>query len=143
MIAFDIISGEYLTGSDSLEYIDRQRSALSEKELPLLALGIIAAAPAFASQQSTSQGFIEDSHLDLFLRNAYIKRDYRDGLPDKAEWGQGIIATFESGFTQGPVGFGVDGIAQYAVRLDGGRGRSGAGGIDFFARMMMAARSPI
>ncbi|MGW8162707.1 OprD family outer membrane porin, partial [Klebsiella pneumoniae] len=102
-----------------------------KKELPLIALGIIAAAPAFASQQSTSQGFIEDSHLDLFLRNAYIKRDYRDGLPDKAEWGQGIIATFESGFTQGPVGFGVDGIAQYAVRLDGGRGRSGAGGIDF------------
>ncbi|WP_142889686.1 OprD family porin, partial [Klebsiella pneumoniae] len=41
-----------------------------KKELPLLALGIIAAAPAFASQQSTSQGFIEDSHLDLFLRNA-------------------------------------------------------------------------
>lgn len=105
-----------------------------KKELPLIALGIIAAAPAFASQQSTSQGFIEDSHLDLFLRNAYIKRDYRDGLPDKAEWGQGIIATFESGFTQGPVGFGVDGIAQYAVRLDGGRGRSGAGGIDFFAQ---------
>jgi hypothetical protein len=34
-----------------------------------------------------SQGFIDDSHLDLFLRNAYIKRDYRDGLPDKAEWG--------------------------------------------------------
>jgi hypothetical protein len=46
-------------------------------------------------------------------------------LPDKAEWGQGIIATFESGFTQGPVGFGVDCIAQYAVRLDGGRGPSG------------------
>ncbi len=77
------------------------------------------------------------------LRNAYIKRDYRDGLPDKAEWGQGIIATFESGFTQGPVGFGVDGIAQYAVRLDGGRGRSGAGGIDFSPGMMMAAQSPI
>ncbi|RXY65694.1 outer membrane porin, OprD family [Klebsiella pneumoniae] len=90
-----------------------------KKELPLIALGIIAAAPAFASQQSTSQGFIEDSHLDLFLRNAYIKRDYRDGLPDKAEWGQGIIATFESGFTQGPVGFGVDGIAQYAVEAHG------------------------
>lgn len=113
-----------------------------KKELPLIALGIIAAAPAFASQQSTSQGFIEDSHR-ISLRNAYIKRDYRDGLPDKAEWGQGIIATFESGFTQGPVGFGVDGIAQYAVRLDGGRGRSGAGGIDFFAQMMMAAQSPI
>ena len=101
MIAFDIISGEYLVSSDSLEYIDRQRSALSEKKLPLIALGIIAAAPAFASQQSTSQGFIEDSHLDLFFRNAYIKRDYRDGLPDKAEWGQGIIATLSPALLKG------------------------------------------
>ncbi len=105
-----------------------------KKKLTLIALSIIASAPAFASQQSDSQGFIDDSHLDLFLRNAYIKRDYRDGLHDKSEWGQGFIATFESGFTQGPIGFGVDGIAQYGVRLDGGRGNSGAGGIDFFAQ---------
>ena len=96
-----------------------------KNKLALITLSIIASAPAFASQQSDSQGFVDDSHLDLFLRNAYIKRDYRDGLPDKAEWGQGIIATFESGFTQGPVGFGVDCFAQYAVRLDGGRGPSG------------------
>ena len=106
--------------------INREVPSVKNK-LTLIALSIIASAPAFASQQSTSQGFIDDSHLDLFLRNAYIKRDYRDGLPDKAEWGQGIIATFASGFTQGPVGFGVDGIAQYAVRLDGGRGRGGGG----------------
>lgn len=103
-----------------------------KKQLTVIALGIIAAAPAFASQQSSSQGFIDDSHLDLFLRNAYINRDYRSGADDKAEWGQGVVATFSSGFTQGPVGFGVDGLAQYGVRLDGGRGRSGAGGIDFF-----------
>ncbi|MCS6068396.1 hypothetical protein LNO81_24995 [Klebsiella variicola subsp. variicola] len=56
MIAFDIISGEYRDCSDSLEYIDRQRSAFSEKELSLIALGIIAATPTFASQQSASQG---------------------------------------------------------------------------------------
>lgn len=105
-----------------------------KNKLSLIALGLIAATPAFASQQSESQGFVDDSHLDVFLRNAYINRDYQDGLKDKAEWGQGIVATFESGFTQGAVGFGVDGIAQYGVRLDGGRGRSGAGGIDFFAQ---------
>ncbi len=105
-----------------------------KKQLSLLALSIIVAAPAFASQQSSSQGFIDDSHLDLFLRNAYINRDYRSGADNKAEWGQGFITTFQSGFTQGLVGFGVDGIAQYAVRLDGGRGRSGAPGIDFFAQ---------
>ena len=95
-----------------------------KKELSLVALSLFAALPAAASQQSDSQGFIDDSHLDLFLRNAYISRDYHQGQQDKAEWGQGIIATFKSGFTQGPVGFGVDCIAQYAVRLDGGRGPS-------------------
>ncbi len=103
-----------------------------KKELSLIALSLFAALPAAASQQSDSKGFIDDSHLDLFLRNAYISRDYHQGQQDKAEWGQGIIATFASGYTEGLVGFGVDGIAQYGVRLDGGRGKSGAGGIDFF-----------
>nr|WP_297359130.1 OprD family outer membrane porin [Thauera sp.] len=46
--------------------------------------------------------------------------------------GQGVIANFASGFTQGTVGFGVDAFAAYALRLDGGRGKAGAGGIDFF-----------
>ena len=103
-----------------------------KKELSLIALSLFAALPAVASQQSDSKGFVDDSHLDLFLRNAYISRDYHQGQQDKAEWGQGIVATFESGYTEGLVGFGVDGIAQYGVRLDGGRGKSGAGGIDFF-----------
>ncbi|MHD0215548.1 OprD family outer membrane porin, partial [Corynebacterium diphtheriae] len=62
----------------------------------------------------------------------YISRDYKDGGKDKAEWGQGFIGKFESGFTQGTVGVGVDVIGQYAIRLDGGKGRSGAGGINFF-----------
>lgn len=103
-----------------------------KKKLTLTTLGLLAAIPAIASQQSESKGFVDDSHLDLFLRNAYINRDYHDGLEDKAEWGQGIVGTFQSGYTEGVIGFGIDGIAQYAVRLDGGRGRSGAGGIDFF-----------
>ncbi|MDE1188154.1 MAG: OprD family outer membrane porin [Pantoea sp.] len=88
-----------------------------------------------AAAQQDSNGFLDDSHLDVLLRNAYINRNYKDdGIRTRREWGQGIIANFSSGFTQGPVGFGVDGLAQYAVRLDGGRGRSGAGGIDFFAQ---------
>jgi len=68
----------------------------------------------------------------VLLRNAYISRDYKQGRQDKAEWGQGVIANFASGFTQGTVGFGVDAFAAYALRLDGGRGKAGAGGIDFF-----------
>ena len=103
-----------------------------KKEISLIALSLFTALPAIASQQSDSQGFVNDSHLNLFLRNAWINRDYQGGVQDKAEWGQGIVATFESGYTEGLIGFGIDGIAQYGVRLDGGRGRSGAGGIDFF-----------
>lgn len=103
-----------------------------KKELSLIALSLFSAIPAVASQQSESKGIIDDSHLNLFFRNAYISRDYHNGMQDKAEWGQGVVATFQSGYTEGLVGFGIDGIAQYAVRLDGGRGRSGAGGIDFF-----------
>ncbi|MWL74696.1 outer membrane porin, OprD family, partial [Escherichia coli] len=70
-----------------------------KKELSLIALGLFSALPAVASQQSDSQGFIDDSHLDLFFRNAYISRDYHQSQKDKAEWGQGIVATFESGYT--------------------------------------------
>jgi hypothetical protein len=98
----------------------------------VLALGILAATQAMAEGQADSQGFVEDSHLDLFFRNAYINRDYKNGRDDKAEWGQTAEAYFKSGFTQGTVGVGVDAFALYAVRLDGGKGRAGAGGIDFF-----------
>ncbi|ADU72786.1 OprD family outer membrane porin [Pantoea sp. At-9b] len=102
-------------------------------KLSLVASLIGLSGTAAAAQESN--GFLEDSHLDVLLRNAYINRDYKDDdVRTRREWGQGIIANFSSGFTQGPVGFGVDGLAQYAVRLDGGRGRSGAGGIDFFAQ---------
>ena len=98
----------------------------------LIALGILSATQAMANDQEQSKGFVEDSHLNIAARNAYISRDYKNGKQDKAEWGQGFIGKFESGFTQGTVGVGVDVIGQYAIRLDGGRGSAGAGGIDFF-----------
>jgi hypothetical protein len=98
----------------------------------LIVLGLASATPAVAGGQADAKGFVEDSMLDVLLRNAYISRDYKQGRQDKAEWGQGVIANVASGFTQGTVGFGVDAFAAYAVRLDGGRGKAGAGGIDFF-----------
>jgi hypothetical protein len=98
----------------------------------LIVFGLASATPALAGGQADAKGFVEDSTLDVLLRNAYISRDYKQGRQDKAEWGQGVIANFASGFTQGTVGFGVDAFAAYALRLDGGRGKAGAGGIDFF-----------
>lgn len=102
--------------------------------LLMAAAGVLGAVPVLAAPQSTAAGFIEDAHLDVLMRNAYISRDYKHGAEDKAEWGQGFIGKFNSGFTQGTVGVGVDAFAMYAVRLDGGKGRTGAPGIEFFKK---------
>ena len=95
-----------------------------KQRMSLIALGILSASTAMANDQEQSKGFVDDSHLNIAARNAYISRDYKNGKQDKAEWGQGFIGKFESGFTQGTVGVGVDVIGQYAIRLDGGKGLS-------------------
>ena len=105
---------------------------MSKQWASLIILGLASATPALAAGQADARGFVEDSALDLFLRNAYISRDYKQGRQDKAEWGQAGVLNFASGFTQGTVGVGVDAFGMYALRLDSGRGRSGAAGIDFF-----------
>ncbi len=86
---------------------------------------------AFASAQSESNGFVEDSSLNVLSRNLYFYRDFRNAGPDRnddpQEWGQGFIATYESGFTQGTIGFGVDAIGLLGIKLDSGKGRAGSG----------------
>jgi hypothetical protein len=51
----------------------------------------------------------------------------RPGPPQgKAEeWTQSFILDARSGFTQGTVGFGVDVLGLYSVKLDGGKGTTG------------------
>ncbi|MBA1202288.1 OprD family porin [Pseudomonas capeferrum] len=100
--------------------------------ISLVALALIAATQAQANEQAASKGFVEDSSMKLLLRNAYINRDKKHGTNDQIEWGQGFIANFSSGFTQGTVGVGVDVFGLYAIRLDGGKGHNGGGGVDFF-----------
>ncbi|WNW09737.1 OprD family porin [Pseudomonas sp. DTU_2021_1001937_2_SI_NGA_ILE_001] len=83
-------------------------------------------------------GFIEDSKLKLQLRNVYFNENFRDeqGLSARAaataksertEWAQGFLLDYQSGFTQGTVGFGLDAMGLLGVKLDSGRGRSGTG----------------
>ncbi|MEG5264162.1 OprD family porin [Pseudomonas sp. JDS28PS106] len=102
--------------------------------LGLLALGIISAGQAMAANQADSKGFVEDSSLVINTRNAYINRDNKHGAEDRGEWGQAFMGIFNSGFTQGTVGVGVDAFGFYAINLDSDRSRSGAGGVDFFKR---------
>ena len=96
--------------------------------ISLVALAMIAATQAQANDQADSKGFIEDSHANVLLRNAYINRDKKHGTDDQIEWGQAFIANFSSGFTQGTVGFGVDAIGMLGLKLDSGRGRAGLAG---------------
>jgi imipenem/basic amino acid-specific outer membrane pore len=81
------------------------------------------------ANQAESQGFIEDGHLTFLTRNMYWNHDRHEGADDRREWGQGFRLDYKSGYTQGLVGFGVDLSAYAALKLDGGRGHSGAAGV--------------
>ena len=75
-----------------------------------------------------AEGFLEDSKATLNLRNAYFNRNFvNPNYPQgKAEeWTQNFILDAKSGFTQGTVGFGVDVLGMYSLKLDGGRGTGG------------------
>ncbi|SFQ54444.1 outer membrane porin, OprD family, partial [Geopseudomonas sagittaria] len=68
-------------------------------------------------------GFVGGSTATLTARNYYFSRDFRD-VPKAAqskqeEWAQGFILNFKSGYTPGPVGFGVDAIGLLGIKLDG------------------------
>ena len=87
---------------------------------------------AVASEQSESKGFVEDSTLSLLARSMYYNRDARNGASRgtegkgySEEWGASARALFESGFTQGTVGFGVNAYAGALWQLDTGGGRRG------------------
>lgn len=45
-----------------------------------------AVADAFVSDQAEAKGFIEDSSLDLLLRNYYFNRDGKEGRGDRVDW---------------------------------------------------------
>lgn len=81
---------------------------------------------AQASEESSGEGFVEGSSLNLNARNYYMNRNRHQNADDNIEWGQGFLGRFESGFTQGTVGFGVDTHAMLGLKLDGGGGTDGS-----------------
>lgn len=101
------------------------------KPLWLLAL-LSGGAPALAAQSAqATPGFLEGASLEVLSRNFYLNNDYRSPTPAgksyKQEWAQGFIASFESGFTPGAIGVGVDAHGFLGLKLDGGKGHSGTG----------------
>ena len=87
-------------------------------------LAMTCALPALAAEG----GFVEDAKASLNLRNFYINRNFVDPANPQSkgeEWTQSFILDARSGFTQGLVGFGVDVLGLYSVKLDGGKGTAG------------------
>lgn len=79
-------------------------------------------APAAHAAEAEQQGFVEGSSLNLNARNYYMNRNRLQQTDDNIEWGQGFLGKFESGYTEGTVGFGLDAHAMLGLKLDGGGG---------------------
>jgi hypothetical protein len=105
--------------------------------------------------------FLEDSSAKIEARNVYFNRDFRDGHSSSSqgvkreEWAQGFILNVQSGYTQGPVGVGVDALGMFGFKLDSSPADSNSGllpssghdprhSADQYAKMGLAAkvRSP-
>ncbi|SHN11755.1 OprD family porin [Phytopseudomonas punonensis] len=93
----------------------------------LLAFAVACALPVSAH----AEGFVEDAKVTLGLRNYYFNRNYLNGTDPvirgerqgQAEgWTQSFILDARSGYTAGTVGFGLDVLGLYSVKLDGNRG---------------------
>lgn len=87
------------------------------------------------SAVSVFDSVIDDSHWSLLTRSVYERRDYLNGGKSNGgrnktlaksersdyaeEWGLGLMGSFESGYTRGLLGFGVDAHAYVAQNLMG------------------------
>jgi hypothetical protein len=93
----------------------------------------LALASSFSSGvMAAERGFIEDASATLQARNYYFSRDFSDivgaNQQSKAEeWAQGFILNFKSGYTQGPIGIGVDAIGLLGIKLDSSPDRVNTG----------------
>ena len=93
-----------------------------------ISLGTLAV--ALTVPLAAQAAFIEDSKASLELRNFYMNRDFRHETATQSkaeEWAQGFLLRYESGFTEGTVGVGVDAYGFTGFKLDSGGGTAGTG----------------
>ncbi|MDH0703914.1 OprD family porin [Pseudomonas toyotomiensis] len=120
--------------------------------LCLLSTAIAACLPSLS--QAGEGGFIDDASASLTARNYYFSRDFSDIVgPNRQsqaeEWAQGFILNVKSGYTPGPVGFGVDAIGLLGLKLDSSPDRVNTGllptresgkAADDYSRLGLAAK---
>ncbi|MGC4012362.1 MAG: OprD family porin [Pseudomonas sp.] len=103
---------------------------------PVLAQSLLLL-PAFAHAD-----FLADSKANLELRNFYYNKDFRQAGASQSkaeEWAQGFLLRYESGYTEGDIGVGVDAIGLLGLKLDSGPERSASGLLPYSARTGRAA----
>ncbi|MDH0043327.1 OprD family porin [Pseudomonas juntendi] len=111
-----------------------------------------------AGANAQAGGFLEDSSAKVEARTVYFNRDFRDGhsssgqgASKREEWAQGFILNVQSGYTEGLVGFGVDALGMFGVKLDSSPADSNSGllpssghnprhSADQYAKMGLAAK---
>jgi outer membrane porin, OprD family len=95
---------------------------MKNRRTPVLVSGL-ALLPSFAHAD-----FLADSKASIEARNFYFNRDYRQSGAAQSkseEWAQGFLLRYESGYTEGNVGVGVDALGLLGLKLDSSPDRSG------------------
>ena len=80
--------------------------------------------------QSAHAAFVEDGKGSLELRNFYFDRDFHGAAASQSrrgEWAQGFMLKWQSGYTDGVLGFGLDAAGMLGLKLDSSPARSGTG----------------
>lgn len=104
-----------------------------------------------------ADGFVDGTKVTVNSRNFYINRNFVDplyngGQSKAEEWTQSFILNVQSGYTPGPIGFGVDALGMLSVKLDGGGGTYGTSLLprgsdgkpaDDFGRLALAAKAKV
>ena len=95
----------------------------------LLGVVVLSASGSYFKVQAedVGEGLVEGGSATITARNMYFNRNSLSHYPDARGWGQGFQMDYQSGFTQGKVGLGLDASAYTAYKLDGGRGTVGTG----------------
>ncbi|WP_447650748.1 OprD family porin [Pseudomonas abietaniphila] len=118
-------------------------------------LSFVISASAITSLTAHAESFVDDAKVGLNLRNFFINRNFVDPANAQSgaqEWTQNFILDARSGYTPGTVGFGVDALGLYSVKLDGGKGSGGTQLLpihddgrpaDDFGRLAVAAKAKL
>lgn len=80
--------------------------------------------------QSAQAAFVDDGKASLELRNFYFDRDFHGAAATQSrrgEWAQGFMLKWQSGYTDGVLGVGLDAVGMLGIKLDSSPERSGTG----------------